>query len=403
MFINKILGSYGCTHVGRKNRNLQIIPLSYVSTYTCTAKFSSDKLFTDEPNIYLVIFVERAAESIERIIVFEHLPFEFKGQSPDRVFKSYEIVRKKVGRPPAFVAASRLAEAIKEGDNVIFSTGWVTPPYLPRGENDGPLGTCSLARAICIGLSGNAIFVTEKAMIPVLESVSKAAGLRVIDMKDLGTMKKMSVATVRNFPMDKDEAKREARRLLEELNPSAVITLEKAGRNEHDIYHTGLGNDFSASQAKVDYLVDEARDREILTIGIGDLGNEIGFGGVKEELKYFHPYGVKCRCPCKGGIMTVVEVEVPIYAACSNWGGYAVEACLSGILKKPEILHNSEIERRMLQAAIDAGSLDGLLQRPTMTCHAWSVEGHIHVLELMRGIIEQRLALLEGKLPPRFY
>ena len=342
--------------------------------------------------------MEIAAESLERIVVFEHVlyPKAFEGQWSNRLFKSHEKIREKMGKPPTFLAASKLAKSVREGDRVILSTGWVVPTFLPRGEFDGPLGTVSLARAISVGLKAHSVFVTEEAMTPVLENVSGIAGLRVVPFEDMSKFKGMGVASTEVFPVESiDESKKRARALLDKINPSAVIAIEKAGRNEKGVYHTGLGHDFSASQAKVDYLVDEARNRGILTIGIGDLGNEIGFGSFREDLAPMHPFGAKCQCPCGGGIMTVVETEVPVFAACSNWGGYAVSACLSGILKDSEVLHDSATERRMFEAAMRTGTVDCIYMRPQMTEHSIDVEVHIHVLELLRAIVQQRRKSLE--------
>lgn len=338
-----------------------------------------------------VIEMEILARKIERII-------STGGYYVGNI-KSYEAVLNKVGKPPIFEAANRLVKSVKPGDWVILTTGWIVPPFLPHGELDGPIGACALARAISLGLKANPFFVTEEAMIPVLKSTARMAGLRVVD---LDTHKKMGVmghSVVQSFPVDKVKAEKEAEALLAKLNPSAIISIEKAGRNENDIYHTGMGSDFSATVAKTDYLYDKAQEigARALTIGIGDLGNEIGFGDVKKALEETMPDRWKCKCPCHGSIVTKVKADVPVYAECSNWGAYGVEAMLSGILKDPELLHDADTERRMFEGATEGGGLDGMLCRPAMSEHQWPVRYHMALIELLHGLVQARVETLDKK------
>lgn len=52
----------------------------------------------------------------------------------------------------------------------------------------------------------------------------------------------------------------------------SVVSVERAGRNEKNVYHTAFGHDMSRWTSKIDHMLDEARDRGILTIGIEELG-----------------------------------------------------------------------------------------------------------------------------------
>jgi hypothetical protein len=46
--------------------------------------------------------------------------------------------------------------------------------------------------------------------------------------------------------------------------------------------------------AKMDVLIADTRRRGILTIGIGDLSNEIGLGKIREVVEQWIPYGKEC-------------------------------------------------------------------------------------------------------------
>ncbi len=160
------------------------------------------------------------------------------------------------------------------------------------------------------------------------------------------------------------------------------------GPNRKGVIHGGFGADITQWSAKVHNLIEEANSRGILTIGIGDLGNEIGFGVIENAVRQFVPYGNKCSCPCQGGIATCTKTEVLVVASICNWGGYGIEACLSALLRKPELIHDALIERRILEAARAAGcfgDVRGLLEY-AVDC----VPGEIQVcaLEIMRSVVK---------------
>jgi len=117
-------------------------------------------------------------------------------------------------------------------------------------------------------------------------------------------------------------------------------------------------------------FVRRGQRKRVLTIGIGDGANEIGWGIVNDVIKKKIPYGDQCDCGCGAGIgdSTVVDVFIP--ASVSNWGAYGLIACLSVLLKRPEILHDGKIESRVLRECIDAGGIDGV---PSSRNPKWTV------------------------------
>lgn len=69
-------------------------------------------------------------------------------------------------------------------------------------------------------------------------------------------------------------------------------------------------------------LFEAARQRGVLTIGVGDPGNEIGMGAIADTVKRLLPYGAECQCSCAGGVADATEVDVVVPGTCSNWGAY---------------------------------------------------------------------------------
>ena len=101
-----------------------------------------------------------------------------------------------------------------------------------------------------------------------------------------------------------------------------------------------------------------------MTIGIGDGGNEIGWGIVADVIREKIPYGDQCVCGCGGGFGDVTETDVCVAASVSNWGAYGVIASLSALLGNPEVLQDTKIEARMLRECVDAGGVDGISSLP---------------------------------------
>jgi hypothetical protein len=104
------------------------------------------------------------------------------------------------------------------------------------------------------------------------------------------------------------------------------------------------------------HLVEQARKRGIFTLGIGDYGNEVGFGLVAEELKKAMPGWAACKCPCGGSPLCEVTTDVVAAGAVSNWVGYGISACLAYLCQDINVLQDEETERRMGVDCVYAGA-----------------------------------------------
>ena len=68
-------------------------------------------------------------------------------------------------------------------------------------------------------------------------------------------------------------------------------------------------------------------------------------------------------CPCHGGVGTVTECDVLVFAAVSNWGAYGIAAALAGHLGDREVLHDEATELRIVHASVAGGAMDGAYSR----------------------------------------
>jgi len=48
-------------------------------------------------------------------------------------------------------------------------------------------------------------------------------------------------------------------------------------------------------------------------------------------------------------------------SAISNWGGYGIEACIAYVTGRHEALHKPQHEGIILESAVGAGAMDGIL------------------------------------------
>ena len=140
-------------------------------------------------------------------------------------------------------------------------------------------------------------------------------------------------------------------------------------------------------------------EREILTIGIGDVGNELGMGNIQETVLKHVPYAKKCLCPCGGGTACTVPSDVPVVAAVSNWGGYGISAILAVMKERFEVLHSGILERRAIRECVDAGAIDGETGRCEPAVDGSRDELHVAVVELLSKVVKSGVSLKRREHP----
>ena len=297
----------------------------------------------------------------------------------------YESTLSVQGRYPLLLAAEKIRERLSEGQRAMITTGFLVPPLFIQ-ETDGPIGAISLARGFDQFSGANSVIVAEKEALPILRAVGYASGLNVVRPEDIKKAK--HAITLLEFPTEPERAEERAREIMEEYDPAIIISVEKAGANEAKIYHNMKGYDISEHVAKVESLLEEARKRGVPSIGIGDGGNEIGMGKIKEIVKKVVPYGAKCLCGCEKGIAADFETDILVTANVSNWGAHAIIAALS-LLTEKVLLHSPEIENKMLSEAAREGAIDAMSGYASGDCDGISLATHLSILQIMRGIISR--------------
>jgi hypothetical protein len=98
-------------------------------------------------------------------------------------------------------------------------------------------------------------------------------------------------------------------------------------------------------------------------------------GAVAEAVHQYVPHG-KILC-------AKLATDVLLPAGVSNWGCYAIQAALAVMTEKPDLLHTAAMERRLVEAAANAGLVDGNTGKCEPTVDGLPIEVHVGIVELL--------------------
>jgi hypothetical protein len=133
-------------------------------------------------------------------------------------------------------------------------------------------------------------------------------------------------------------------------------------------------------------LFAEARARDVLTIGIGDRGNELGMGPIAETARALLPFGSNCGCPCGRGVADETPADLAVVATVSNWGAYGIAACLAALLERSDLIQSPGLEGELFTIAKREGGVDGMTGRPALSADGIDMAVHQSVVRLLAEI-----------------
>lgn len=276
----------------------------------------------------------------------------------------YEEARGHSTSPLVYAIARALYE--RRGGTAAIATGALAT-NLPAGENDGPLGSVVLANALA-AIGYRVVLLAEEPVQPVLHALA-AAYSRQFDA----------------FPLVIG-APDEHAALAEQLD--VLVCVEKAGANPAGILHSMTGTSREGTRAKIDALVRRMNAQDKLTVGIGDGGNEIGFGNIREQVADLVPYGAVCKCPCSQGILTDTPTTFLYPVSVSNWGGYALAAALGIMTGELALAHTADKERSFFRIAMDHDCRDGQAGLNRATVDGMEAETSVAVCQILWNIAD---------------
>jgi hypothetical protein len=278
--------------------------------------------------------------------------------------KLYETARENSAEPLVYSLTKRLLER-PEG-TVGIATGALSA-NLPAGENDGPFGSVVLAHALA-SIGYKVVLLAEKPIFPVLGALSRVY-TRQFD----------------TIPLLLDEPDEHAA-LADQLD--VLVCIERAGANPAGVLHSMTGASREGTRAKIDGLVRRMNRMGKLTVGIGDGGNEIGFGKIRERVKELLPFGAVCRCPCGQGILAATPTTFLYPVSVSNWGGYAMGAAIAVMTRDLSLVHTPEREREFFRIGLEHDCRDGQFGKNVPFLDGMHAESSVSICQILWNIVD---------------
>lgn len=269
----------------------------------------------------------------------------------------YQAARGPGDEPLSMAAARHLKAACAPGSRVLILTGWPSRSWLfgDLTETDGPVGAAVLARAFEEGLGVVPVIGCLDPLVGHMQTCLRGAGLIVGSLAQALSSKPgpptASVGAAVSLPGNADSA----RLLFDAIRPSAVVAIEVPGPGVDGVCHTVTGRPIPPDRTpRADLMFDMARAGGVLTVGIGDGGNELGMGRLRAALVDVIPYGDRALC--------ATPADREVVASISNWGGQALAAAVLAVTGRTDIFDRLDVER-IIRLSSDAGAIDGLTSR----------------------------------------
>lgn len=269
-----------------------------------------------------------------------------------------------------------------------MATGAGYPPEMPHGENDGPPGVAALARALYYGFGIVPVFLVEDLHAPPVVASAEAAGV---------SMRQLDVARDRGLggaliALEPDEGRGRIEELFAQCSPKALLCAERLGPNENGFTNYSTRAIDNPTVLDFGKVIEVARASGVPTIGIGDNGNEVGFGAIFDFISKFHPYG-RLRNPIgNGGVPTVVATDLLFPCSISNWGCYAVATALGFIADNPDLIHTPELEKRILLACLEADGYEARYCSKRFVLDGVDGETSMALVQILRNMLTLNLA-----------
>lgn len=276
-------------------------------------------------------------------------------------------------------APAELAEAVgvlRSARSVVVTTGFCIPATM-TGETDGPPGAAVLAAALA-RLGATVHVVTDRFSVDLVRACLSVRGAVTTDP---GVSSDAAAAQVTVSEVPHIGARAWCCELIARVRPDGVVSVERPGAAADGRPYSMRGEDLSAVSANTDALFTEAKRLAIPTIAVGDGGNELGMGRIRDLV---------CAGVPRGQLISAeTEADIVITARVSNWGAYAIIAALELAVEAP-LIHSPADEAALLRAVAELGGVDGVSLRAEPTVDGLSLAVNRDLVELLGRIVGRR-------------
>jgi hypothetical protein len=287
---------------------------------------------------------------------------------------------------------------------LLIVTGfYIADAQPPGGETDGPPGALFLARALQ-PLGVEVFLATDSYCVEALRTGLEACQLQehvgLIELPQvawdeqgyedqvLGAVGRSSVPLTHLLAVERVGPSHTTKSLkgqVATMNETLALFQDDVWPEQRDRCYSMSGRDLTPYTSPAHLLFEHAARQEppVVTVGVGDGGNEIGMGKI--------PWDV-IRRNIRGGAKIACRVPVDhlIVAGVSNWGAYALAAGVRALRGAPfdAELFSVERERQLIQMMVDFGPLvDGRTKRRAATVDGLTWEQYAAPLEQIAALL----------------
>lgn len=317
-------------------------------------------------------------EMVDRLVTIE---LKNRGMPHGFLVDLYDMARAEGdGRPLTTRAAELLHGNVGRGDTVFILTGAGYPPQMPTGESDGPPGAAVLARMLYWGLGAVPVYVCEAKHEGPIVASSEAADVMIHSFEN--ARDRGFGAALVTAPDDQDAIASWAEDVFDRYAPKAIVCVERLGpAADGKVYNaTGMVKGPETEIVDLAALLDVAAARGVASIGIGDHGNEIGFGRIPDAVREIMPAGETNAC--------TVATDVLLPCMMSNWGASGIAAVLSYLIDRPDLMHSPEQDGRIIRACLDAGGLEAHMCTKRFIVDGAEGESSMAVAQLLKNMVQ---------------
>ena len=167
-------------------------------------------------------------------------------------------------------------------------------------------------------------------------------------------------------------------------NPSFLVAVERPSINQNDIYCNMNGDDVSSYVGKIDYMFNEALEKNIPTIGVGDGGNEIGMGNIYKSTTHILPFGN-------------IIASRPRTTSFSGEPRYGIGAYMALLQlyqsTGSQLMHDANFEKNLIETCIKSGALDGISKKSSCSVDGLPSDFHGHIMgEYINYLVMQSIS-----------
>ncbi|MGM0379942.1 MAG: DUF4392 domain-containing protein, partial [Bacillota bacterium] len=247
-----------------------------------------------------------------------------------------------------------------ESNSIILLTGFLVKSHL-IGETDGPPGALILANALKL-LDKDVVIITDKYSKNLLlegkKSIDKDFEIEILKKSD-------------------EDSQIDC--FFKKYNPDHILSIERPGKNFNDKYYSMNKVNLTKYIPNTDIFFEKAKKLDVLTSAIGDGGNELGMGKIKEYVFKNIQNGktIAANLACDNLLVTTV----------SNWGAYGLVAGLSIDYGKNLFLDVKKYQE-IIKNMVKIGAVDGYSLKNELSIDGFSFKECIKVYNQLNLIVK---------------